>query len=541
MEERYTRLFSLPENLYSAGAPVMIAAGALLKDNQTGKVLAQLKLRSLVDQKVKAVKVKIAPLDMVGKPLGEAVDHLYLDLNASRDMEFGQKVPIPLPDATTRGFQASVLEVVFADNTLWAAGDAPWEPLSAPVPLAQALADDELAKQYRIQYGEDSVNLFHPERDLWRCACGALNHQNEPVCHKCHKQAAALAALDLEKLKADRDKRLEMEQQKAAEEKAIAEAKVKKSKRIAKIVLPIVILTIIGAAAIIVPRKLAAYRSEFAYVLIEETVINYDGTERTKSYSYDNEGNLTKIDFGDGQVNTYTYDSTGNRLSAYLKGHNGSYTEYTYQYDSAGNCVEIRETDDEGTDDSTIYQYDSKGNCIQESADVSYLEESYVIDYTYDDAGNIAETKKLTQEWGWNGDTEMSLTVYEYDSAGNCIKEIYYNDGHYQNVSLDEQWREAYWDWTREYQYDSSGNCVKETYRYYDSTNIEQTSNIFDEKGNCVEKIYTNADKQQTRTAYRFDEAGNCIEEIVTNEEGQTRTTTSVYSYQHAPNALLNE
>ena len=225
MEERYTRLFSLPENLYSAGAPVMIAAGALLKDNQTGKVLAQLKLRSLVDQKVKAVKVKIAPLDMVGKPLGEAVDHLYLDLNASRDMEFGQKVPIPLPDATTRGFQASVLEVVFADNTLWAAGDAPWEPLSAPVPLAQALADDELAKQYRIQYGEDSVNLFHPERDLWRCACGALNHQNEPVCHKCHKQAAALAALDLEKLKADRDKRLEMEQQKAAEEKAAAKRK----------------------------------------------------------------------------------------------------------------------------------------------------------------------------------------------------------------------------------------------------------------------------------------------------------------------------
>ena len=149
MEERYTRLFSLPENLYSAGAPVMIAAGALLKDNQTGKVLAQLKLRSLVDQKVKAVKVKIAPLDMVGKPLGEAVDHLYLDLNASRDMEFGQKVPIPLPDATTRGYQASVLEVVFADNTLWAAGDAPWEPLSAPVPLAQALADDELVQADR--------------------------------------------------------------------------------------------------------------------------------------------------------------------------------------------------------------------------------------------------------------------------------------------------------------------------------------------------------------------------------------------------------
>lgn len=269
MEERYTRLFSLPENLYSAGAPVMIAAGALLKDNQTGKVLAQLKLRSLVDQKVKAVKVKIAPLDMVGKPLGETVDHLYLDLNASRDVEFGQKVPIPLPDATTRGFQASVLEVVFADNTLWAAGDAPWEPLSAPVPLAQALADDELAKQYRIQYGEDSVNLFHPERDLWRCACGALNHQNEPVCHKCHKQAAALAALDLEKLKADRDKRLEMEQQKAAEEKAIAEAKSKKIKTLAMTVVPIAVIIIVAVAVIFEnSQKADAYNR--AMILIEQ-------------------------------------------------------------------------------------------------------------------------------------------------------------------------------------------------------------------------------------------------------------------------------
>ena len=269
MEERYTRLFSLPENLYSAGAPVMIAAGALLKDNQTGKVLAQLKLRSLVDQKVKAVKVKIAPLDMVGKPLGETVDHLYLDLNASRDVEFGQKVPIPLPDATTRGFQASVLEVVFADNTLWAAGDAPWEPISAPVPLAQALADDELAKQYRIQYGEDSVNLFHPERDLWRCACGALNHQNEPVCHKCHKQAAALAALDLEKLKADRDKRLEMEQQKAAEEKAIAEAKSKKIKTLAMTVVPIAVIIIVAVAVIFEnSQKADAYNR--AMILIEQ-------------------------------------------------------------------------------------------------------------------------------------------------------------------------------------------------------------------------------------------------------------------------------
>ena len=34
MAERYTRLYSLPGNLYTPGAPIVIAAGALLKDNQ---------------------------------------------------------------------------------------------------------------------------------------------------------------------------------------------------------------------------------------------------------------------------------------------------------------------------------------------------------------------------------------------------------------------------------------------------------------------------------------------------------------------------
>lgn len=46
MNERYTKLFALSENLYTEGAPVVITARALLKDNQTGKILAQLKLKN---------------------------------------------------------------------------------------------------------------------------------------------------------------------------------------------------------------------------------------------------------------------------------------------------------------------------------------------------------------------------------------------------------------------------------------------------------------------------------------------------------------
>lgn len=168
MGERYARLFSLPENLYAAGAPVVIAAGALLKDNQTGKVLAQLKIQNIGDKSVKAATVRIVPLDTVGKPLGETVNYQYLDLNAARNTDFGQKVPVVLPDAAARAFSVSVAEVVFVDNTVWTASETVWEPLSAPVSLEQTFGDTELATQYRIQYGENCKYIFKQEKDLWR-------------------------------------------------------------------------------------------------------------------------------------------------------------------------------------------------------------------------------------------------------------------------------------------------------------------------------------------------------------------------------------
>lgn len=68
MSDRYSKLFALSENLYSAGAPVVIAAGALQKDNQTGKVFAQLKIRNIQDKVIKAATVKSRPLTQWESP-----------------------------------------------------------------------------------------------------------------------------------------------------------------------------------------------------------------------------------------------------------------------------------------------------------------------------------------------------------------------------------------------------------------------------------------------------------------------------------------
>ena len=96
MSERYTRLFALEENLYSDGSPVVISAGALLKDNQTGAVLAQLKIRNIGSKMIKAAAVRITCFDTVGKPLEGTAEKEYLDLTAGRDEEFGQKSLVSL-------------------------------------------------------------------------------------------------------------------------------------------------------------------------------------------------------------------------------------------------------------------------------------------------------------------------------------------------------------------------------------------------------------------------------------------------------------
>lgn len=119
MSERYTRLFSLPENLGLEDCPVVISAGALLKDNVTGDVLAQLKLRNLSPQAVEAVKVKIHAYDTAKAELNGVDTFSYLDLNVPLDGEFGSRTPIPLPDAATRSFTVDILSVTLADGTVY--------------------------------------------------------------------------------------------------------------------------------------------------------------------------------------------------------------------------------------------------------------------------------------------------------------------------------------------------------------------------------------------------------------------------------------
>lgn len=222
MSERYLKLFSLEENLYIPGSPVLIAAGALLKDTQTGRILGQLKLQSISDQSIKAATVALVPLDTVGNPLGEPVSYQYLDLKVTRDAYWGSQDPIRFSDPSTRAYTASVKEVIFSDNSIWTAPNSAWKALPAKTTLETQLDDFELATQYRMHFGLDCQYAYQTAEDLWYCPCGVVNHQGERACHSCQKDSNELAGVDWDLLRKEAAERVA---QKRAEEAALAAEK----------------------------------------------------------------------------------------------------------------------------------------------------------------------------------------------------------------------------------------------------------------------------------------------------------------------------
>lgn len=268
MAERFTRVFSLSENLYAEDSPLVIAAGALQKDNQTGRVFAQLKFMSISNKTIKALKARLLPLDTIGKPIDGGVEQEYLDLSAARDEEFGQKTAISFPNASTRGFTVEIEKVYFADNSTWDGSGAKWGSLPQPERLENLLEDWELVRQYRMKYGADCQFAVPKHLDLWRCSCGAWNHSGEK-CHICGMEFWFLQTADLQELKAECEERLEAEQKKAEAERIAAalraESRAKRNKRLAMVLLPIVLLILAVAVfmSISAKQKSAAAEERF--------------------------------------------------------------------------------------------------------------------------------------------------------------------------------------------------------------------------------------------------------------------------------------
>lgn len=220
MSDRYIRRFALPQRLYTDGAPVVLAAGVLLEDTRSPRLVAQLKWKSVDPRTVTALTVSVRCPDAGGTD----TVFTYGDLQAVRGQAFGQYTAVALPWSDAQCMEVRAVSAVFADGTAWtAAEDVRWESLPAFTALDEAVGDPALLALSRGL--PSSRYAYWSGQGLWYCACGGVNRDGETKCHRCGCQketaarlatAAGLAALRQAQL--DEEARQVQERARRAEE-----------------------------------------------------------------------------------------------------------------------------------------------------------------------------------------------------------------------------------------------------------------------------------------------------------------------------------
>lgn len=268
MAERYTKLFSLEDNLYCEGAPLIIRGGRLLRDGYTGKLLAQLKFQNISCKTITTAELRLTTVDSAGRLAEDPVVHRYLDLNVPRDSDFGQKSAVVIPGADIQYFTAVVTEVIFDDGSSWTLDNRPWKALKEHKLLADEFQDEELATQYRIRYGTDCKFAPVEDAELWFCTCGAVNHLDERSCHNCRRVYSALKDVNISSLKSECAERLENEKEQQAQDDIDAKEKRKNLRSLVLALIPVFI--VIALVCVFVPREIKNHeRYENAQALVD--------------------------------------------------------------------------------------------------------------------------------------------------------------------------------------------------------------------------------------------------------------------------------
>ena len=256
MADRFQRLFTLTPNLYIEGCPVIIEAGALLKDTESGSVLAQVKMRNIGEEVVSSCRVSIKAFATNGDEVEGVSDFSYLDLNAGRGREFGSKTPVMLPDKTARKIAVKINEIVYSDGTVKKMDSNEWKTIPKQKTLGEILQDQEFVKQYKLETGESAEFLPVKKDGLFLCTCGAVNLESADKCYKCGNSYENLVeCLDENYLLSKTNER----KNKESADKAKQQAFKKKSIKIIAAVCVAILLIIIAAKAVGVKKATGMY------------------------------------------------------------------------------------------------------------------------------------------------------------------------------------------------------------------------------------------------------------------------------------------
>lgn len=233
----------------------------------------------------------------------------------------------------------------------------------------------------------------------------------------------------------------------------------------------------------------------------------------------------------DGTQHT-AFDQEEHILSETMKLYEGdgslaSTTLYEFEYDAVGNVVRSTEYNDSGDVVRWYeYEYDKKGNVINETYAVEYMDTWETDVYKGGEwLESIHDGKGMP---GHGGEARVYQWTYEYDGHDNPVRTVFESSSGNRKLTLCE------------YEYDEAGNAIKETSYIGDPDGgddkelSEWTESSYDEENRVTESTTYDRDgivQVKTKTEYTFDDEGNMTATIhyqdddavmwfVTNKEG---------------------
>lgn len=200
MSSVYKIIYSTSPDLYIEGSPVIIRSGALVQNTQNQALHMQAKFQNIADKDVVYLKAKFSFLDTLGRKIGES-EKEYLDFTAGKGREFGAKVPVKVPDSTTRQISVCVTEVGYSDRTVWKNEQEGWESIPERMPIQKKFPDTLAFEEFKQFYcaGAKIVPFVH--KDIWFCACGGVNANTQEKCCVCGAVLSDMQAADNTTLK----------------------------------------------------------------------------------------------------------------------------------------------------------------------------------------------------------------------------------------------------------------------------------------------------------------------------------------------------
>ena len=176
--EPETIQYSLPEDLYAEGSPVLFVSAVLQKEKNREDSSIILEICNVSEQTIPDMKLELSLIPE------EKNRQERIRRSIAPEETIRWEIPVP---KETESFTLKRIGVIFEDRTFWVGRGESFQTLLPKMPISEEEKDLE---RFREQTTGKSQFIPGELGAFWRCSCGGLNHKE--TCPSCGMEKNAL-------------------------------------------------------------------------------------------------------------------------------------------------------------------------------------------------------------------------------------------------------------------------------------------------------------------------------------------------------------